>query len=171
MRALWLYPLFALVAAAQDAIVQENDGADARRSPLATDIYLPARDGRFPVVLVRTPYNKNGARSQCIAFAAKGYACVAQDCRGRFKSEGEFYAFVNEGKDGYDAIEWAARQPWSNGKVGTLEPTSPGTSFTPDVSPAASSDVRHRRRRELLENTPILPARRISAGRTGRVPH
>jgi putative CocE/NonD family hydrolase len=92
---------------------------------LATDIYLPSGEGRplegrFPVILVRTPYNKNGLRNQCTVFAENGYACVAQDCRGRFQSEGEFYAFVNEGKDGFDAIEWAARQPWSNGKIGTF---------------------------------------------------
>jgi hypothetical protein len=91
---------------------------------LATDVYRPARggvavEGRFPVVLIRTPYNKQGSRGVGAWFAQRGYVLVAQDCRGRFASEGDFYAFVNEGKDGYDAIEWAAAQPWSNGKVGT----------------------------------------------------
>lgn len=87
---------------------------------LATDLYRPAREGRLPVVLVRTPYNKAGVARQCGAFAESGYVCVAQDCRGRFQSEGEFYAFVNEGKDGFDAIEWLAKQPWSDGKIGTF---------------------------------------------------
>ena len=45
---------------------------------------------------------------------------VAQDCRGRFDSQGDFYPLINEGLDGYDTIEWAATQPWSNGKIGTF---------------------------------------------------
>ena len=86
---------------------------------LSTDVYLPG-EGRFPVIVVRTPYNKDGIKSQCGYFAEHGYGCVAQDVRGRFRSEGEFYAFVNEGLDGYDTIEWAGAQPWSDGKVGTF---------------------------------------------------
>ena len=121
MRPLGSLAFFSLVLTAQTTTVQQNVMAPMRDGvSLATDIYLPSGDGKFPVVLIRTPYNKDGARSQCTTFAARGYACVAQDCRGRFASQGEFYAFINEGKDGFDAIEWAARQPWSNGKVGTF---------------------------------------------------
>jgi putative CocE/NonD family hydrolase len=92
---------------------------------LATDVYRPARGGqpvetRFPVLIYRSPYNKDGNRKSAIYFAQHGYVVLAQDCRGRFVSEGAFYPFVNEGRDGYDTIEWAAAQPWSNGKVGTL---------------------------------------------------
>jgi hypothetical protein len=87
---------------------------------LATDVYKPAGQDRAPVVLIRTPYNKEGARRDCTWFSEHGYVCIAQDVRGRFASEGEFYPFVNEGTDGFDAIEWAAAQPWSNGKVGTF---------------------------------------------------
>jgi putative CocE/NonD family hydrolase len=87
---------------------------------LAADVYLPAAQGRFPVLVTRTPYNKAGCRREAIYYAEHGYAVVAQDVRGRFASEGEFYAFLNEGRDGYDTIEWAAAQPWSNGKVGTF---------------------------------------------------
>ncbi|MGH9722677.1 MAG: CocE/NonD family hydrolase, partial [Bryobacteraceae bacterium] len=107
-------------------LVEENVMAPMRDGvKLATDVYRPARDGKaldgkFPVILIRTPYNKNGSRQQCSGLAGKGYVCISQDCRGRFGSEGEFYAFVNEGKDGFDAIEWAASQPWSNGKVATF---------------------------------------------------
>ena len=91
---------------------------------LATDVYRPARGGRpvearFPVLLYRTPYNKSGLAKDAAFFARHGYVVLAQDCRGRFASEGKFYAFVNEGLDGYDTIEWAAAQPWSDGKVGT----------------------------------------------------
>lgn len=91
---------------------------------LATDVYRPARggqpvEGRFPALLYRTPYNKNGLAKDAAFFARHGYVVLAQDCRGRFASEGNFYAFVNEGLDGYDTIEWAAAQPWSDGNIGT----------------------------------------------------
>jgi len=92
---------------------------------LAADIYRPARagqplEGKFPVLLYRTPYNKAGLAADGAYFSRRGYVVVAQDCRGRFASQGEFYPFVNEGPDGYDTIEWAATEPWSNGKVGTI---------------------------------------------------
>lgn len=91
---------------------------------LATDVYRPAEQGRpveerFPVILYRTPYDKRGLAKDGAFFARHGYVVLAQDCRGRFASEGRFYAFVNEGRDGYDAIEWAAKQPWSDGRVVT----------------------------------------------------
>ena len=53
-------------------------------------------------------------------YARRGYAVAIQDCRGRFGSEGVWEPFINEPKDGYDAIEWLAAQPWSNGKVGMI---------------------------------------------------
>ena len=87
---------------------------------LATDVYLPATSGRAPVLLTRSPYNKNGERRRGLYFAEHGYVFVAQDCRGTGASEGVLAPLVNEGADGYDAIEWCARQPWSNGAVGTL---------------------------------------------------
>jgi putative CocE/NonD family hydrolase len=115
----FLSALFATALAAQNVIVDENVMAPMRDGvKLATDVYRPAADAKLPVVLIRTPYDKTGLKGQCRAFAESGYVCVAQDCR--FRSEGEFYAFVNEGKDGFDAIEWAAKQPWSNEKVGTF---------------------------------------------------
>ncbi|MGC8793278.1 MAG: CocE/NonD family hydrolase [Bryobacteraceae bacterium] len=91
---------------------------------LATDVYRPARqgqpvEGRFPVILYRTPYDRSGLAKDGAFFARHGYVVLAQDCRGRFASEGSFYAFVNEGRDGYDAIEWAAAQPCSDGRVVT----------------------------------------------------
>lgn len=92
---------------------------------LATDLYLPARsgkavEGRYPVLIYRTPYDKKGNRAAAMFFARHGYAVLSQDVRGRFSSQGSFYAFVNEGPDGYDTIEWAAAQKWANGKVGTI---------------------------------------------------
>ena len=87
---------------------------------LSADLYLPDILGPHPVVLIRTPYDNNGAAliEKGRRLANSGYACVIQDCRGRWDSEGEYYAFHQEGPDGYDTQEWAGRQPWSNGKIG-----------------------------------------------------
>lgn len=89
---------------------------------LATDVYLPDGPGPFAAVLVRLPYDKNGRYCWMPFIAghviARGYAFVPQDVRGRFRSEGEPLAFVNEVADGYDTLEWIAQQPWSNGDVG-----------------------------------------------------
>jgi putative CocE/NonD family hydrolase len=87
---------------------------------LATDIYRPDADGKFPVVLVRTPYKKEMNEIQARFYARRGYVFAVQDCRGRFASPGQWEPFFNEPKDGYDAIEWLAVQPWSNGKVGMI---------------------------------------------------
>ncbi len=103
----------------QNLKIRMRDGIE-----LAADIYRPATKGvaspgRFPVIVYRTPYNKEGFHRAGIFFARHGFVVVAEDCRGRFASEGKFYPLVQEGPDGYDTIEWAARQPWSNGKIGT----------------------------------------------------
>jgi hypothetical protein len=85
---------------------------------LRADIYRPKADGKFPVLLVRTPYDKTGIINFGLRAAARGYVVIAQDVRGRFTSEGEWYPFKNESLDGYDTVEWAAALPYSNGKVG-----------------------------------------------------
>jgi putative CocE/NonD family hydrolase len=90
---------------------------------LATDVYRPDEPGRLPVLLQRLPYGKEILTDiflPAAETAARGYVVVCQDCRGRYDSEGEFYPFHCEIEDGYDAIEWAAAQPWSNGRVGTF---------------------------------------------------
>ncbi len=93
---------------------------------LSADIYRPKADPlrggdtKFPVVVMRTPYKKEMNELQGRFFARRGYAVVIQDCRGRFGSPGEWEPFVNEPKDGYDTIEWSAKQPWSDGKVGMI---------------------------------------------------
>ncbi len=93
---------------------------------LATDIYSPVGvDGPLPVVLIRLPYNKNrylGLRnpgSDAHYFAGHGYHVVVQDMRGRFESEGDYVILKNDREDGYDAVDWISKQPWSTGKVGT----------------------------------------------------
>ena len=88
---------------------------------LATDIYLPAEGkGPWPVILTRTPYNKTSAlgAGRPMFWTSKSYAIVVQDCRGRFASEGKYLPFMDDHFDGYDTVEWVAKQPWSNGKVG-----------------------------------------------------
>ena len=85
---------------------------------LRADIYRPKAEGKFPVLLVRTPYDKTGNMNFGLRAAARGYVVISQDVRGRFTSEGEWYPFKNESLDGYDTVEWAAALPYSNGKVG-----------------------------------------------------
>ncbi|HND52169.1 MAG TPA: CocE/NonD family hydrolase, partial [Pirellulaceae bacterium] len=85
---------------------------------LATDVYRDSAVTKAPVVLMRTPYNKERAKPAAERFASAGYVAVVQDCRGKFASAGEFIPYNNEGQDGYDAIEWLGRQPWCNGRVG-----------------------------------------------------
>ncbi len=86
---------------------------------LRADIYRPDADGKFPVLLERTPYNKgNGESGFGRQAAARGYVVVIQDVRGRYTSDGEWYPFKYESEDGYDTVEWVAGLPYSNGKVG-----------------------------------------------------
>ena len=89
---------------------------------LYADIYRPDGEGLYPTILQRTPYDKTNSLTNTmldpIRAAKAGFAVVIQDTRGRHASEGEFYAFRDDINDGYDTVEWAATQPWSNGKVG-----------------------------------------------------
>jgi putative CocE/NonD family hydrolase len=85
---------------------------------LRADVYRPKADGKFPVLLVRTPYDKQWIDGFGQKAAARGYVVIAQDVRGRFASEGEWYPFKYESQDGYDTVEWAATLPYANGKVG-----------------------------------------------------
>jgi len=102
-----------------EVIVQRNIAAKMRDgTTLRADIYRPKADGKFPVLLTRTPYDKTGTLELGLQVAARGYVVIAQDVRGRFESEGEWYPFKYESQDGYDTVEWAAALPYSSGKVG-----------------------------------------------------
>jgi hypothetical protein len=117
-----------------DVMVTMRDGVR-----LATDIYLPVTtagsSARFPVILERTPYDKTApsrsertpanptplGRAEVAAFfTRRGYAVVYQDCRGRYKSEGEFVKYLSDGNDGYDTCAWIVKQPWCTGRIGTM---------------------------------------------------
>ena len=105
-------------------IVTEKNVAMRTRDgiTLKSDVYRPDASGKFPVLVVRTPYDKGAemALTEKDYFPPRGYVVVVQDTRGRHSSEGEFVPFVHEARDGFDTIEWAARLPWSNGVVGTV---------------------------------------------------
>jgi putative CocE/NonD family hydrolase len=89
---------------------------------LYADVYRPAEEGPFPVILMRLPYDKTSAENIAYSdpswYARHGFIVVIQDVRGRDMSEGEFIPFLHEAEDGYDTIEWAARLPGANGRVG-----------------------------------------------------
>ena len=96
---------------------------------LATDIYRPKGDQKVPIIFSKTPYNFNTwgdgeerTRSYQAAYDAvsRGYAYVVQNERGKFFSEGKWDILGPPTTDGYDAFSWMAKQPWSNGKIGTL---------------------------------------------------
>lgn len=99
---------------------------------LATDLYWPVGGPEpLPAILVRTPYDRRTWRRESSAasfFAGQGYTVAVQDKRGKFESEGEYVVSGGDAEDGYDTVDWLARQPWSNGKVGTY-----GCSYLGDV--------------------------------------
>jgi uncharacterized protein len=130
------------VTVSRNVMIPMRDG-----KRLATDIYLPsledgsAAEGPFPTILTRTSYDKSNPVMQVEPvghfFAAHRYAVAIQDLRGRGMSEdvGNYHHIANEaeGDDGYDTIEWLAKRPWSNGKVGMV-----GTSHSALVQNAAA---------------------------------
>lgn len=95
--------------------VKMRDGIE-----LVCDIAMPAEDGKYPAILVRTPYGRAGQMLGANWWAKRGYVYMVQDCRGRQDSGGAWDPFVPERKDGKDTIDWMAKQPWSNGKVGMI---------------------------------------------------
>ncbi len=114
------------VAVEKNVMVPTRDGVR-----LAADLYRPARGGqpapgRFPALLTRTPYDKNGVGGEGRYYAERGYVVVANDVRGRYASEGTWRLIDDDPQDGFDVVEWIARQDWSDGKVGTFGTSYPG---------------------------------------------
>jgi hypothetical protein len=101
------------VTVERGVVVKMRDG-----TVLRADIYRPKADGTFPVLLERTPYDKNGSSGFGLKTAASGYVVIVQDVRGRYTSDGEWYPFKYESDDGFDTVEWAASLPYSDGRVG-----------------------------------------------------
>jgi predicted acyl esterase len=124
---------------ATDLMVATADGTE-----LATTVSLPAGQGPFPVIVARTPYNKDHLKGDAARFNRQGYAFVAQDLRGRFKSKGHHaIIFGNDGwgkrRDGQDTLKWIAAQPWCNGKIGSMGGSALGITqnMTAPAAPAA----------------------------------
>jgi hypothetical protein len=108
-----LGPLNQLAVVETDVMVPMRDGVK-----LATDIARPKGEGKFPIILMRTPYRKNlGGAAVAVA---GGYALVCQDVRGRYNSEGEHRPFLDDPNDAFDTIAWLAQQPWCDGNVGMM---------------------------------------------------
>jgi putative CocE/NonD family hydrolase len=108
----------------QDYRVKIEKGvADSVRDgvKLYATVVRPDAQGKFPVVIIRTPFNQESYQNNTFpGYAAqRGYVVVVQDVRGPYSSEGEFLPYAQEINDGYDSVEWAATLPYSNGKVGT----------------------------------------------------
>jgi uncharacterized protein len=106
-----------------EVLVERNVAVKMRDGViLRADVYRPNTPGRFPVLVQRTPYNRASSPDFPEEFdfkaAAHGYAVIVQDSRGRYGSEGEWYPFKYDSRDGYDTVEWAAAQPYSGGRVG-----------------------------------------------------
>jgi putative CocE/NonD family hydrolase len=105
--------------------VEKNCAASMRDGVrLYSDVYKPDVPGKFPVILIRMPYGKSEYYCFMPAvgkyWAKKGYACVIQDVRGKWASEGVWKPFIHEAQDGYDTLDWIAAQPWCDGNIGML---------------------------------------------------
>jgi predicted acyl esterase len=102
---------------ATEFMVPMRDGVE-----LATDVYLPEGASAHAAILVRTPYDKSSRytalKYEAEYFCSRGFAFVAQDVRGKFRSRGETLPYAYDVADGYDSVEWISKQPWSNGSVG-----------------------------------------------------
>ena len=106
---------------AEHEVVAELDRDAPMRDgvTLKIDIFRPTAEGRFPAVMLLTPYNKSGQAARAKNFAARGYVVVNADSRGRYESGGQWDPFSENHKtDGYDLVQWIAGQAWCSGKVG-----------------------------------------------------
>lgn len=127
--ALLAYPAVSINAQNEsryEVIVLKNEMVAMRDGvKLATDIYRPAQNGsavngKFPVILERTPYNKDHFPEQANHYVPHGYILVVQDVRGRYKSEGSWFPIRDDPNDGFDTAKWIGSQPWFDGNIGTM---------------------------------------------------
>lgn len=104
----------AAVAAAETVSIPMRDGVS-----LAGTLWRPSGPGPFPTVVLRTPYDRTAYAGWSRLITSRALAYLTVDVRGRYASGGNWEPLLHEGEDGQDVIAWVARQPWSNGKVGT----------------------------------------------------
>ena len=88
---------------------------------LVADLYYPKSKEKFPLLVFRTPYERDSQdyRDSAKYFSSNGFGVLSVDVRGRGDSEGDFIPYFNEGVDGYNLMKWAVKQPWCNGEIGT----------------------------------------------------
>jgi len=91
---------------------------------LANDLYLPDSTGKYPIIMIRTPYGKQQFKGWGEFFSRQGFGVLVQDVRGKFGSEGEFIPFLNEKEDGLEVLDWIIAQEWCDGNIGGF-----GTSY------------------------------------------
>lgn len=117
-------PRFTTVTLAERQSIPMSD-----YTPLAATIMVPGDEagkplpGRFPTVLMRTPYGRKAFLKEAFEFVSRGYVVISQDVRGRFDSAGFFNAIHEDMRDGNDTLDWIAAQPWSDGNVGMIGPS------------------------------------------------
>jgi putative CocE/NonD family hydrolase len=101
---------------------------------LSLDVRLPVGEPPYPVVLIRTMYDKVEQRDAKVdpargipydgafveALLGAGFALAVQDVRGRFDSDGEWHPYIHERRDGFDTVEWIYEQPWCDGNIGMI---------------------------------------------------
>ena len=168
-----------IVAAAEGVTIEKDVAVPMRDGVvLRANVFRPEQGGPFPVLVMRTPYGKEGSKFD--AYAKAGYIVVSQDARGRYKSDGKFESFAraqtHDAEDGYDTVEWAAKLSGANGKVGTfgisynaflqwrLAPTRP-----PSLVAMAASSI-PARMTDLEGPGTIRPGRRLNWWFTGISP-
>lgn len=122
--------LFAFILGLNFGIAQELDSLDVNIDfyqkikmsdgiSLSSNIYMPTDSNKkYPTILIITPYISDENHSRGLFFARNGYVFITVDSRGRGNSEGEFVPFENDGKDGYDIVDWISKQDWCNGNIG-----------------------------------------------------
>ncbi len=129
----WLSgPAMLLLAVPGSIAGQEHADSDSLEIVVERDVRIPMSDGitlaadvfrsdqldPVPAILIVSPYSRTRSQARATAWARRGYAVVFVDSRGTFDSEGEYYPYVNEGRDAYDVQQWIGQQAWSDGKVG-----------------------------------------------------
>ena len=125
---------------------------------LSTDIYRPAVngvavEGKFPVLLERTPYGKGPAAGAAAYFVPRGYVVIIQDVRGRYQSEGRWRPIVDDPNDGHDTAAWVGAQSWSDGGIGARR-----------IRPRRGGGAdRHGKQRPRIRNQPAIARRDHSA--------
>jgi uncharacterized protein len=128
MKCLKIASLLLVVAIRAQTLAELHTYAVAMRdgTHLATDVYGIDRGAKKPALLMRTPYDKAGAKDTAQRFAGAGYVVIVQDTRGAYASEGKYVHYNNDDQDGFDTIDWIVHQQWSNGRVGTWGTSHPG---------------------------------------------